>query len=33
MELTTGGLVFMIGSWAAIIALCTFCFVKVFKKK
>ncbi|MCL4101477.1 hypothetical protein SAMN05720766_104162 [Fibrobacter sp. UWH9] len=33
MELTTGGLIFMIGSWTAIIALCAFCFAKVFKKK
>ncbi|SHK70944.1 hypothetical protein SAMN05720468_105154 [Fibrobacter sp. UWEL] len=35
MELSTGGLIFMVGSWAAIIALCVFCFAKVLggKKK
>ena len=32
-EFTTGGLVFMISSWVAIMGLCTFCFIKVFKKK
>lgn len=31
-EFTTGGLIFMLTSWAAIIALCAFCFAKVFKK-
>ena len=31
-EFTTGGLVFMICSWSAIIGLCVFCFYKVFKK-
>lgn len=33
MELSTGGIIFMVGSWATIIGLCTFCFSKVFKKK
>ena len=33
MELTLGGLVFMIASWTAIIGLNTFCFYKIFKKK
>ena len=32
-EFTTGGLVFMIASWTAIVALCAFCFTKVLKKK
>ena len=32
-DLTTGGIIFMVASWAAIIGLCTFCFVKVFNKK
>jgi hypothetical protein len=32
-EFSTGGLIFMVCSWAAIIGLCTFCFYKVFKKK
>lgn len=32
-EFTTSGLVFMLSSWAAIIGLCIFCFVKVFKNK
>ena len=32
-EFTTGGLIFMITSWSAIIGLCNFCFSKVFKKK
>ncbi len=32
-EFTTGGLVFMLSSWAVIIALCVFCFIKVFSKK
>lgn len=32
-EFTTGGLVFMLASWAFIIGLCAFCFAKVLKKK
>ena len=32
-EFTTGGLIFMLTSWEAIIGLCIFCFSKVFKKK
>lgn len=33
MELSTSGIIFMVGSWAAIIGLCAFCFAKVFSKK
>lgn len=33
IELTTNGVIFMVSSWAVIIALCAFCFYKVFKKK
>lgn len=35
MELSTGGIIFMIGSWTVIVGLCAFCFGKVFggKKK
>lgn len=32
MNLTTGGIIFMTFSWAAIIALNAFCFYKIFKK-
>lgn len=32
-EFTTGGLIFMLASWAAITGLCAFCFAKVLKKK
>ena len=32
-ELSTSGLVFMILSWTAIIALNVFCLYKIFKKK
>ena len=32
-QFSTGGLVFMLASWAGIIGLCAFCFSKVFKKK
>lgn len=32
-ELSTSGLIFMIFSWTAIIALNAFCFYKIFKKK
>ena len=32
-EFTTGGLIFMLASWAAITGLCVFCFAKVLKKK
>ncbi|MCF0225512.1 MAG: hypothetical protein HUK20_14690 [Fibrobacter sp.] len=32
-ELSTSGILFMVGSWAAIIALCAFCFAKVLKGK
>lgn len=33
MELSTGGIIFMVGSWTVIVGLCAFCFSKVFKKK
>lgn len=33
MELSTSGIIFMVGSWSAIVGLCAFCFSKVFKKK
>lgn len=33
MELSTGGIIFMVGSWAAITGLCAFCFAKVLNKK
>jgi hypothetical protein len=33
MELTTGGLIFMVASWVAIISLNVFCFYKIFSKK
>ena len=32
-ELTTGGLLFMVLSWGAIVALCVFCFAKIFGKR
>ena len=32
MELTTGGLIFMIASWVAILGLNIFCFSKIFGK-
>ncbi len=32
MELSTGGIAFMIVSWTAITALNVFCFYKIFKK-
>ena len=32
-ELTTGGLLFMVLSWGAIVALCAFCFAKIFGKR
>lgn len=32
-ELTTSGMIFMGGSWVMIIALCAFCFTKVFRNK
>lgn len=32
-ELTTSGMIFMVGSWVMIIALCAFCFTKVFRNK
>ena len=32
-ELTTGGLLFMVLSWGAIVALCVFCFAKILKNR
>ena len=32
-ELTTGGLLFMVLSWGAIVALCAFCFAKILKNR
>ena len=32
-DLTTGGLLFMVLSWGAIVALCVFCFAKILKTK
>lgn len=31
--MTTAGLVFMIGSWSAILALLVFCFYRIFTHK
>ena len=32
-EMSTGGWVFMIGAWAAIISLAIFCFSKVLRRR
>ena len=32
-ELTTGGLLFMVLSWGAIVALRVFCFAKILKNR
>jgi len=33
IEMTTGGWVFMIGAWTAIISLAVFCFSKVLRNR
>lgn len=33
MDLSIGGIIFMVGSWSVNVGLCAFCFGKVFKKK
>ncbi len=33
MTFTTSGIIFMVGTWVAILALNVFCFAKVLKRK